>query len=233
MSDNENDNEILNIESPTEEEIMIEVEKPKKTDRRRAADNPKRSKQLEQLRLAREKKKQLNLEKKNKKKMIEDRVTKEMANEVKKKTPVMLDPIPENPRKTEKIKDDEDEPYDQPSYGEESVVEIPEDVYPSRIPMPRKKPKKTSRSQPVPRPQPPRPQPPRPQQHYYDHHPYSQSYEQPRHNYLHEPPQQHQQHQYQPQYQPQHRPQYEPPPPNYDPRQQRLQQLSNSIFGNR
>jgi hypothetical protein len=73
-----------NEEVETEENILtnpieVIVEKP---DKRKAKDNPKRSKQLEQLKLAREKKKQLNLAKKAKRQEIEIRIQKEMNGEV-------------------------------------------------------------------------------------------------------------------------------------------------------
>ena len=54
MSDTES--EILNIQPLEETNIELVVEKPPKLDKRKKQDNPKRSKQLEQLRLDREKK---------------------------------------------------------------------------------------------------------------------------------------------------------------------------------
>ena len=72
----EDNDGILNNEA-----MDVEVEKPK-PDKRKAKDNPKRSKQLEQLKLAREKKKQINAAKKAKKREIEMRIEKEMNNEL-------------------------------------------------------------------------------------------------------------------------------------------------------
>ena len=75
--ENINTEEIVEIEN---EEVLsnpIEIV-VEKQDKRKAKDNPKRSKQLEQLKLAREKKKQLNLAKKAKRQEIEIRIQKEM-----------------------------------------------------------------------------------------------------------------------------------------------------------
>ena len=79
-------NIIENEEIETEENLLtnnpveVIVEKPK-TDKRNKANNPKRSKQLEQLKLAREKKKAINLAKKAKRQEIEIRIQKEINGE--------------------------------------------------------------------------------------------------------------------------------------------------------
>ena len=65
-NDSENKTEILDIEPLDETNIELTVEKPPKLDKRKKQDNPKRRKQLEQLRLARENKKVLTWPKKKK-----------------------------------------------------------------------------------------------------------------------------------------------------------------------
>ena len=81
------ENIVENEEIETEENLLtnnpveVIVEKPK-TDKRNKANNPKRSKQLEQLKLAREKKKAINLAKKQKRQAIAIRIQKEMDGEV-------------------------------------------------------------------------------------------------------------------------------------------------------
>ena len=71
--------EIVENEEVLNNPVSVIVEKP---DKRKAKDNPKRSKQLEQLKLAREKKKAINLAKKAKRQAIEIRIQKDMNGEV-------------------------------------------------------------------------------------------------------------------------------------------------------
>ena len=235
---NEN-NEILDLEPPSESEIDTIVEKPKKLDKRKKKnyDPEKRSKQLEQLKLARQRKKEINDSKKAKKKEIEARITKEMDDEVirlqddiieEKHEPVVVEKTKPKPRPTrpkrpppEPIYEEDDIEEDHGFEGDEFDEDPPiEPQYPSRIPMPNiaKQVRPVSRPR---RPPPRRPPPQRPPSYnrpppagYYDHH---SAYSQP---------------QYQPQYQPQPQPRYEPHQgPRYDERQQRLNELQQSIFG--
>ena len=73
------ENEEIENEEVLNNHVSVIFENP---DKRKAKDNPKRSKQLEQLKLAREKKKQINLAKKAKRQEIEIRIQKEMNGEV-------------------------------------------------------------------------------------------------------------------------------------------------------
>ena len=202
--------------------IEVIVEKP---DKRKKADNPKRSKQLEQLKLAREKKKAINLAKKQKRQEIEIRIQKEMDGEmldvkpIERTEPILVEKAKSQKRRIKKPEykepeiEQEQEEEKEEEVNEEEEEEQPFDPEPiysdPRIPMNKPKPRQRTK------PPPTRRQPP-PQRNYYDQ---PQQFE----------PQFEQPHYAQPQY---HEPMYQrPPTPQYDERTHRLNNLRNSIFG--
>jgi len=231
--ENINTEEIVEIEN---EEVLsnpIEIV-VEKQDKRKAKDNPKRSKQLEQLKLAREKKKQINLAKKAKRQEIEIRIQKEMNGEVLDVKPIeRTEPIlveKSKPQKRRIIKPEYKEPEPEPELEQEEEKEEeeneeeeeeqpfdPEPIYSDpRIPINKHKPRPRQRPPPVRRQPPPTRRQPPPQRNYYDQQ-FEPQFEQPHYT------------QPQPQY---HEPRYQrPPTPQYDERTNRLNNLRNSIFG--
>ena len=211
--------------------IEVIVEKP---DKRKKADNPKRSKQLEQLKLAREKKKAINLAKKQKRQEIEIRIQKEMDGEmldvkpIERTEPILVEKAKSQKRRIKKPEykepeiEQEQEQEKAEEVNEEEEEEQPFDPEPiysdPRIPINKRKPKLRQRPPPVRRQPPPTRRQPPPQRNYYDQpQQFEPQFEQPHYT------------QPQPQY---HEPRYQrPPTPQYDERTHRLNNLRNSIFG--
>ena len=132
--------EIVENEEVLSNPVEIVVEKP---DKRKAKDNPKRSKQLEQLKLAREKKKTINLAKKQKRQEIEIKIQKEMnetnleINPIEEKSkPILVEKIKTQKRskqapKIEEIKIEENEEnFEENEEEEEEQEEHPLDPEP-------------------------------------------------------------------------------------------------------
>jgi hypothetical protein len=230
----------LDVDQPTPDQ----VEEPKVVERSRdrrktkTTDDPlKRSKQLEQLKLARQRKKELNEQKKQKRLEVEARITKEIEKEeefIEKKdeerAPITPPPFAvvektkpkpkarRVPRVVEEMEDDplelvqEDEDLAEDPY----IIELNQPTYPSRIPMPRVQPLPPQR-RPAPR--------ARPRQRQQQPRPYYSPYQEP----LPPPPQ------YAPHYNPYEQPydtiEIPPQRESYEARQAHLDSLQRSIFG--